>query len=90
MRRLYLTALLILLVLSGSVAARTWYIKPDGTGDAPTIKAGVDSAVAGDSVFVADGTYYESNIRVMGKSGLVLVSESGQPEDVTIDAQRQD
>ena len=33
--------------------AATWYIKPDGTGEAPTIQAGIDSTAAGDTVLLA-------------------------------------
>jgi len=40
-----------------SAAARNWRIVPDGSGDAPTIQAGVDSASAGDVVLLAPGTY---------------------------------
>ena len=55
--------------------------------DQPTIQAGITAAVAGDTVLVACGTYYESNI-VMA-SGITLRSQWGFPYCVTIDAQNQ-
>jgi hypothetical protein len=56
--------------------SRTWYVKVDGTGDAPTIQAGIDSAVAGDIVLVGSGTY-QIDEQVNLKNGITVVSESG-------------
>jgi hypothetical protein len=81
-----LLPLLTILALAPPCLSRTWHIKPDGSGDAPTIAAGVDSAAAGDTVEVARGTYYEHDILV--QSDLVLRSETGEPSCVTIDAAR--
>lgn len=81
-----LVALLVLLPHVSS--AGTWYITPSGTGDAPTIQAGIDSASAGDTVIVACGIYYEARIEM--KSGVVLMSESGEAPCATIDADRAD
>ncbi len=69
-------ALLIIGLWVASPSARTWYIVPDGTGDAPTIQAGVDSAVAGDVVLVAAGTYQIVSMIAM-KGGITVTSESG-------------
>ncbi|MCK4546468.1 MAG: right-handed parallel beta-helix repeat-containing protein [Candidatus Eisenbacteria sp.] len=86
MQKLLLTALAIIVPFSSLPAsARTWYILPDGTGDAPTIHAGIDSASAGDIVLVACGTFYEHEIWM--KSGITLRSETGNPDCVTIDAE---
>jgi predicted outer membrane repeat protein len=94
MMRLTVAALLVSLATPSSLA-RTWYITPDGTGDAPTIQAGVDSAAAGDTVFIAPGTYtdctHDSGDGTLAcailKSGVSLLGETGNPVDVTIDAQ---
>lgn len=85
MRRFVFLVCIIAFVSSTNALARTWYITPDGTGDAPTIKGGIDSAVAGDTVLVGSGTYLEAGIYM--KSGVVLVSETGMPDCVTIDAE---
>jgi len=52
--------------------------------DQPTIQAGIDAAVPGDTVLVADGTYTGNGNRDIdfGGKGIVLKSENGQ--DFTI------
>ncbi len=78
---LILAPLAILEALPTAATARTWYIAADGTGDAPTIQAGIDSAAVGDTVLVGPGTYHE-NILFRGRD-IVLKSETG-PETTII------
>ena len=77
------------LVLSASPAsARTWYVKPDSTGDVPTISVAVDSAAAqGDTVLLADGTFTGPGNREVDclDKALTIASESGDPEACIID-----
>jgi len=75
-------ALVCALILLGArpAAARTWYIQAGGGGDAPTIQAGIDSSMSGDSVVVATG-FYDENLDMRSKS-IVLHGNSGP--DVTV------
>jgi len=67
---------------------RTWRVRADGTGDAPTVQAAVDSALSGDTVVLAAGTYRgegNNNVNPLWKY-LVLRSESG-PSQTIIDCE---
>jgi hypothetical protein len=81
MRR-FLLGLAVLLA-SQSVEARTWNVTVDGSGDAPTVQAGIDSAAVGDTVLVHPGTYNEA-VTFRGRD-IVLRSTSG-PQVTVLDA----
>jgi predicted outer membrane repeat protein len=75
------------LAIALTAAARTWYITPDGTGDAPTIQAGLDSADAGDEVVLAEGIFTgdgNRDISFLGKA-ITVRSESDDPSLSIID-----
>ena len=78
MKRFMVVITLLVLPLAGATLApaATYYILPDGTGDAPTIQAGLDLCVPGDMVLVAEGTYFE-NLVWPAVDGIELVSEYG-------------
>jgi predicted outer membrane repeat protein len=87
MKRLALYGIALILAVPSTVAARTWYISPDGTGDAPTIQAGIDSAQPGDEVVLADGTFTGNGNRDITYTGkaITIRSESGDPDLCIID-----
>jgi len=55
--------------------------------DQPTIQAGIEASVYGDTVLVACGTYYEHDLLL--HDGLAVLGVSGSPTCVVIDAQQQ-
>ena len=38
-------------------AGRTWFVRPDGSGDAPTIQAAIDSVSPGDLILLSEGRF---------------------------------
>jgi hypothetical protein len=73
------SALLFTALLAGSAAAQTTIRVP---ADQPTIQAGIDAAIPGDTVLVAPGTYVE-RISFLGKA-ITVQSETG-PAGTVID-----
>ena len=68
---------LFFLSLAGSIAhSRTLYVKQDGTGDYTTIREAMHRTLAGDTVLVGPGDYYE-DYTIRMENGVVLTSESG-------------
>jgi len=67
----------------------TYLIKPDGTGDFPTIQAALDAAEAGDTIKLADGTYLGEGNRDLDFQGkaLTLRSRSANPSLCIIDCE---
>lgn len=87
MKDLFLV-LMVLLGCSSVALARTWYVRPDGTGDVPTIAVAVDSAAAeGDTVLLADGTFAGEGNREVDclDKALTIISETGNPGLCIID-----
>jgi len=77
------------LLCAMSAPAATFYIEPDGSGDASTIQAGIEIANAGDTVLLAAGTFTGTgnyNIDFLGKA-ITVTSESG-PEVTVIDCEQ--
>ena len=89
MGRSALAACVILLLLTFTVGATTWYVRPDGTGDLPTIQAAVDTLAPGDTLLLASGVFTGDgniNIAVPAKAFLMM-SETADPEDCIIDCE---
>jgi predicted outer membrane repeat protein len=89
MKREFIILLVLVLSTVSVASGRTWYIKADGTGDAPTVQAGIDSAAVGDTVMLADGTFRGDGNRDITYSGkaIAVLSESDDPELCIIDCE---
>jgi len=89
MRRSILLSGSMVIILVSLATAEIWYVKPDGTGDVPTIQAAVDTVAPGDTVLLASGIYTGTgnyNIVVPARD-LLLASETGDPADCVIDCE---
>jgi hypothetical protein len=89
MGRIPVVAALVFLLFTFSADAETWYVKPDGAGDVPTIQAAVDTAAPGDTVLLASGIFTGTgNVHmVVPAKDISITSETGDPEDCVIDCE---
>ena len=76
--------LIFILAVATTASARAWRILPDGSGDAATIQAGIDSAAVGDCVLLAAGTYTGVGNRSIDFLGKAITVTSKDGRDVTI------
>lgn len=80
MRHVSFLILAVILATPFSALARIWYVRPDSTGDVPSIKAGLDSASYGDTVLVAPGVYLRTGdpeTNIIPGPGVCLTSDEG-------------
>jgi len=70
-------------------SARTWEVHPDGSGDAPTICAAVDSSADGDTILLGNGVFQGPGNREidLGSLHITLLSEDRDPELCIIDCE---
>ena len=67
----------------------TYLVRPDGTGDFPTIQAAIDAADSNDVIELASGTFSgdgNRDIDYLGKS-ITVSSQSGDPDSCIIDCE---
>jgi hypothetical protein len=87
---IFLLAFAAVSFASQATSARTWHVKPDGTGDVATIQDAFDAASDFDIVLLAAGTYTGAgnrNIRFVGPVKSITITSEGGPEVTIIDCQ---
>ena len=92
MKRVILLTVLLVAVAFADAPCRTWMVSPDGTGDAPSIKAAIYYCASGDTVSLADGIFTgpdNTEVSFMGKA-IVVRSESGDPHVCVVDCMGSD
>ena len=84
--KIAIIAITTLLILFPNISeARHYYIKPDSTGDAINIQAGIDSCGSGDTVLVAPGIFRGDGNRDLDFKGkaILVISEFRLDSTVT-------
>jgi predicted outer membrane repeat protein len=77
------------LLLARPVNAGTYVVRPDGTGDYPTIQEAITAAVGGDTILLMDGTFSgpgNRDINYLGKA-IAVRSQSDNPAACVIDCE---
>jgi hypothetical protein len=71
----------------GGNESREWVVHADGSGDAATIQAAVDTAASGDVIILENGTFSGDGNRdiELGGINLTVKSRSGNPDSCVID-----
>jgi predicted outer membrane repeat protein len=88
MKRLAVTLLFFVLAMASSAGGKTWIVNFDGSGDAPTIQAGIDSAAVGDTILLNAGQFSgpgNKDVSFLGKA--VTVTSASGPMSTIIDCQ---
>jgi len=77
------------LLVSSSALGRTWSVRPDGTGDVPTIQVAADSARAGDEVVLENGVFRGSGNRDVHwhADSVAIRSSGGDPAACIVDCE---
>jgi hypothetical protein len=85
-------SLVLLTVIASISPAATHVVRPDGTGDFPTIQQAVDAAGVGDIVELTPGTFTSLGNRgiAIQQHDLLIRSQDGDPAGCTIDCQSAD
>ena len=87
--RCFVLSLGLVLVLGSTASGTTYVVRPDGTGDFPTIQAAIDAADSMDVIELTNGTFVgegNRNIDYLGKA-ITVRSQSGIPDSCIIDVQ---
>src|SRR5512139_3387233 len=79
--------LLLLAAWAPTPSGTTLLVRPDGTGDYPTIQAAIDAAAEGDTVALADGIFTGTGNKDLDYHGkaITVCSQSGEAEACVID-----
>lgn len=80
---------LLALSLAGAAVAATLVVRPDGTGDYPTIQAAINGSSAGDVIELTDGVFTGTGNRDVEFGGreITVRSQSGDPATCIIDCE---